>query len=83
MKALVAGEAKLKLALPRAACGLGERGVAQTNEAVRQQGRDLGSALPGCHSLGWDMVGWVHRLSLLDVKLARWRDCPVGASPWP
>ncbi|MEW6569417.1 MAG: hypothetical protein AB1449_14880 [Chloroflexota bacterium] len=53
MKALVAGEAKLKLALRGAACGLGEHGLAQSNQAVRQQGRDLLPAVLRRHSLGW------------------------------
>jgi len=53
MKALVAGEAKLKLALRGATCGLREHGVAQSDEAVRQQGRDLAAALLGRHPLGW------------------------------
>jgi len=53
MKALVAGEAKLKLALRGAACGLREHGVAQADEAKRQQGRDFLQALFRRHPLGW------------------------------
>ncbi|MEW6248890.1 MAG: hypothetical protein AB1555_19605 [Nitrospirota bacterium] len=53
MKALVAGEAKLKLALRAGAYGLSEHVVAQAQQAVRQQGRDLLPALLGRHPLGW------------------------------
>ena len=51
MKALVAGEAKLKLALRGAACGLGEHGLAQSDEAVGQQGCGFAPALPPLRSL--------------------------------
>lgn len=53
MKALVAGEAKLKLALRGVACGLRGHGVAQTDQAVRQQGRDFAAALLWRRPLGW------------------------------
>ncbi|WP_154656664.1 hypothetical protein [Methylococcus capsulatus] len=53
MKALVAGEAKLKLALRGAACGLSEHGLAQSDQAVRQQGCDFAPALLRRHPLGW------------------------------
>jgi hypothetical protein len=53
MKALVAGEAKLKLALCAVARGLSELGVAQSDEAVRQQGRDFAPTLFRRHPLGW------------------------------
>jgi len=53
MKALVAGEAKLQLALRGAVCGLRESGLAQSDEAVGQQGCGFAPALFGRHSLGW------------------------------
>jgi hypothetical protein len=68
MRLLPAAKAKFKIALRRVACGLREHGLAQSDQAMRQQGRDLGSALLGRQPLGWDRVGWVHRLSLLNIK---------------
>jgi hypothetical protein len=53
MKALVAGEAKLKLALRGAACGLSEPGLAQSDEAVGQQGCGFAPALLRRHPFGW------------------------------
>jgi hypothetical protein len=61
MKALVAGEAKLKLALRGVTCGLRDRGVAQSDEAARQQGRDLLPALLRRHPFGGKVVDRAHR----------------------
>jgi len=61
MKALVAGEAKLKLALCGAACGLSEYGLAQSDQAVRQQRRDLLPALLRRHPVGGKVVDRAHR----------------------
>jgi hypothetical protein len=61
MKALVAGEAKLKLALRGAACGLSEPGLAQSDEAVGQQGCGFAPALLRRHPFGGKVVDRAHR----------------------
>ncbi|WP_338457659.1 hypothetical protein N4J17_05000 [Methylococcus capsulatus] len=53
MKALVAGEAKLKLALCGYVCGLRSTGVAQAHQPVCQQGRNFAPALLRRHPVGW------------------------------
>jgi len=65
MNALLGGEAKYKRALPSLFFGLCSCGLAQPDEPLRQQERDLVPALLRTQPLRRNVVGFLHRLRSL------------------
>ena len=69
MNARLASEAKYKRALPSPFLGLCSCRLAQADEPLRQEERDLASALLGGQPLLRNVVGFMHR----------YRPCPANA----
>jgi len=60
MNALFDRKAKYKLRLLWRICGLGEIGLAQAAKSGGQEASELGAALLGRHSVGWEGVDLQH-----------------------